>query len=115
MLKVFWKLFINFVYTMKESKKYQLQDLIEKIEKVDEMVKVHASNPSKFMLEQYEAKKEKLLGYLIDELVDAKIRSPYSFKLIILALIKFYPELMSPKNKKDKHYDELKDLEEVLV
>lgn len=51
-----------------ESKKYQLQDLIEKIGEVDKMVKIHSSNPSKFMLEQYKAKKEKLLGYLIDEL-----------------------------------------------
>jgi hypothetical protein len=101
-----------------QSKKYQLQDLIEKIEQVDKMVKLHASNPSKFMLEQYEAKKEKLLGYLIDELADAKLRSPYSFRLIILALMKFYPELTKPKNKailQDKHYNELKGLEAVLA
>lgn len=101
---------------LKESKKYQLQDLIEKIEGADKMVKLHSSNPSKFMLEQYQAKKEKLLGYLIDELVDAKMRSPYSFKLVILALMKFYPELMKPKKLfQDKHYEELKGLEAVLV
>jgi hypothetical protein len=101
-----------------ESKKYQLQDLIEKIEEVDKMVKLHASNPSKFMRQQYETKKEKLLGYLIDELLDAKVRSPYSFRLIVLALIKFYPETTQPKSKaitKDKHYKELKGLEAVLA
>lgn len=70
------------------------------------------------MKEQYEAKKEKLLGYLIDELIDAKIRSPYSFKIIILALMKFYPELKLPRSKKllcDRHYDELKEIEQVLA
>ena len=103
---------------MSASKIYQLQHLIEKIEEVDGMIKKHSSNASAFMLEQYEAKKEKLLGYLIDELVDAKLRSPYSFKLILLALMKFYPELIqkNPSSLKlDKHYGELKDLEAVLA
>lgn len=101
---------------LKESKKHQLQDLIEKIEGADKMVKLHSSNPSKFMLEQYQAKKDKLLGYLINELVDSNVRSPYSFKLIILALTKFHPELLkSKKLSTDKHYQELKDLESVLV
>jgi hypothetical protein len=103
---------------MNNTKKYQLQDLIEKIERVNKMIKVHSSNPSKFMAEQYEAKKEKLLGYLIDELVDAKLRSPYSFQLIRLALNKFYPELKNGKKKRpvhDKHYAELKGLENVLA
>ena len=102
---------------LKESKKHRLQDLIEKIGQADDMVKKHSSNPSKFMLEQYEAKKEKLLGYLIDELVDASIRSPYSFKLIQLALKRFYPKLMKPGNNSlhNKHYKELKELEAVLI
>ena len=103
---------------LKESKKYQLQDLIEKIQEVDGMIRLHSSNPSKFMLQQYEAKKEKLLGYLIDELVDAKMRSPYSFRLVSLALLKFYPEVTKTKSKKilqDKHYTELKALEAVLA
>jgi hypothetical protein len=99
-----------------ESKKQQLQELIEKIENVDKMIKLHSSNSSQFMLEQYQSKKEKLLGYLIDELIHAKLRSPYSFKLIMLALQKFYPELKkSSKLLKDKHYKELKDIEAVLV
>ena len=100
-----------------ESKIYQLQDLVEKIERVDKMVKLHSDNPSKFMLNQYKAKKEKLLGYLIDELVDTKLRSPYSFRLISLALNKFYPELESTNNQNlitDKHYQELMNLEAIL-
>ena len=102
---------------MNESKKYQLQDLIEKIDRVDKMVKLHADNPSKFMLEQYEAKKEKLLCYLIDELVDAKLRSPYSFRLIHLALKKYYPEIANPKKRilRNGRNKELMELEAVLV
>jgi ribosomal protein S15P/S13E len=102
---------------MKESKKYQLQDLIEKIDKVDEMIRLHSKNPSKFMLEQYEAKKEKLLSYLIDELVDSKMRSPYSFKLVFMALQKYYPALMTENfvKKADGSSKELKELEAVLA
>ncbi len=105
---------------LSDLKKHKLEDLIGKIEEVDNMVKIHSSNPSKFMFQQYQAKKEKLLGYLIEELADAKLRSPYSFRIIALALIKFYPELFDGKEikialKKDKHYSELKNLEAVLV
>lgn len=102
---------------MTEAKKYQLQDLIEKIDQVDSMIKLHADNPSSFMLEQYEAKKQKLLGYLIDELIDSTLRSPYSFRIIVLALQKYYPEVISGKSriKKGKNDDTLKDLEAALV
>ena len=101
---------------MSEAKKYQLQDLVEKIDRVDKMIKFHSSNPSKFMLVQYEAKKEKLLSYLIDELVDAKLRSPYSFKLVFMALNKYYPEIQKKQiPAKDKYYQELKTLEPVLA
>lgn len=105
---------------LSDLKKHKLEDLILRIEEVDNMVKLHSKNPSKFMLEQYQAKKEKLLGYLIEELADAKLRSPYSFKIIILALIRFYPELSDGKKekailKKDKHYNDLKNIEAVLV
>lgn len=102
---------------MNEAKRYQLQDLIEKIDQVDKMIAIHSGNSSKFMLEQYKAKKEKLLGYLIDELVDSRIRSPYSFRIILLALNKYYPNLTSKSKRslsKEKHYDELMSLESVL-
>lgn len=101
---------------MNEAKKYQLQDLIEKIDRVDKMIKFHSTSPSKLMLVQYEAKKEKLLSYLIDELVDAKLRSPYSFRLVMMALNKYYPEIQKQKKPiKDKHYEDLKELELVLA
>lgn len=101
---------------MKEQRKYQIQDLIEKIEKVDAMIKLHSSNPSKFMLDQYQAKKEKLLSYLIEELTDSSIRSPYSFRLIVLALKKFYPDIqVKSAPAKKEHAKALKELEKLLA
>jgi len=116
-MKGFLDIILQFCDIMEDSKKYQLRDLIEKIGKADEMVKLHSKNPSKFMRSQYEAKKEKLLSYLIDELADAKVRSPYSFKLIYMAIQKYYPQLMKIKttNKMNIDFKDLKDLEAVLA
>ena len=103
---------------MNETKKNRLIDLIEKIDQIDKMIALHANNPSKFMLEQYMTKKEKLFGFLVDEFVDAKIRSPYSFRLIMLALKKYYPDITSINNtnlSKEKHYNELMDFESALI
>ena len=67
-------------------------DLLEDIQKVDEMIKSHERvNDSEFMLSQYKAKKIKLTGYLIDEL--AQVRSMASLAAILLLLYKFYPEI----------------------
>ena len=108
---------------MKDVKKYKLQDIVENLEKVDKMIQLNSSNPSKLMVEQYEYRKERLLSELIDELKDIHNLSKYSFQLIFLAINKYYPELIkSPSSmgnkssKKDKHYrEELKELEAVLV
>lgn len=85
------------------------------------MIKIHINNPSGFMLEQYQAKKEKLLSYLIEELTDAKVRSPYSFRLIMLALNKFYPDIQNKpvklnlKKQDNINLDDLKELERALA
>ena len=104
---------------MTEHKKYQIQDLIEKIKRVDRMIKIHSTNPSKVMMEQYQAKKEKLFGYLIDELIQAKVRSPYSFKLIQIAIKKFYPELQvktaTKSRSKNPEIKKLIEIEKALV
>lgn len=110
---------------MKATKTYKLQDLIEQIEWVDKMIKSHKENPSPFMREQYEAEKEELLGQLIDELVASENRSTYSFKLILMAINKYYPQLIvsgktsvkktAQWKSEDKHYKELRGLEGVLT
>jgi len=57
---------------MTSAQKYKLMDLIEDIEKVDRMISLHSSDSSAMMLEQYKYKKDKLISYLIDELVNIK-------------------------------------------
>jgi len=99
---------------LKESKINKLQDLIEKINEVDGMVKLHATNPSKFMLSQYEAKKEKLLSYLIDELLNSSIRSAESFRIIMMALLKYYPEF-NPSKTGEKNVGAGNDFKALLA
>jgi len=107
---------------MTAAQKYKIQDLIEQIEKVDKMILFHASNPSKTSLDQYEYMKKRFLNELIEELMKIQDISKYNFKLIYLAINKYYPELIqtATNKKKDstkinKQLKELQELEAVLV
>ena len=107
---------------MTEDKKYRIQDLMEQIEKVDKMILFHADNPSKFMTEQYEDLKKRFLGELIDELMSISSLSKYSFKLVNLAINKYYPELKQATAIKKEDatnantsLDEFKELEAFLA
>ena len=107
---------------MTASQKYKVQDLIQQIEEVDKMILFHSTNPSKLMAEQYEDLKKRFLSELIEELMNIQNLSKYSFKLIALAINKYYPELIQTASgkKKDstkinKQLREFKELEAVLV
>jgi hypothetical protein len=107
---------------MKKSRKHKIEDLVEQIEKVNKMIALNGSNPSKLMVDQYEYRKELLLSELIDELKDIHSLSKYSFQLIFLAINRYYPELIvaatskgKKQIKKDKHYKDLKAIEAVLA
>jgi hypothetical protein len=66
---------------MKQGQLYKLPDIVEDIKKVDAMIKLHAEqDESVFMLNQYQARKDKLAGILIDELVSPSLRSSRSIK-----------------------------------
>lgn len=103
---------------MKSQKVYEIQNLIEQIERVDKMVKFHSASNSRFMYNQYESEKEDLLSKLIDKLARWDNLSPYGFQLIFLAIKKYYPEIIKSKTniakqvKKDK---ELREVEAMLV
>lgn len=89
---------------MKEKQLFNFMDQIEEIKKVDAMIKLHSSlDDSNFMVDQYQERKNKLIGLLIDDLVSPAFRSTQSFFTIKLLLDKFYPELS--KNVKDIHED----------
>ncbi len=107
---------------MTASQKYRILDLIEQIEKVDKMILFHENSPSKLMAEQYEYRKKLFFKELIEEIMKIDDLSKYSFKLISLAINKFYPELVqssagkeSKSIKINKQLKEFKELEAVLV
>lgn len=78
---------------MNQVKMNRLMDLIDDIKKVDAIIKTHSSNSSTFMIDQYLTKKEKLIGYLIDELLDPEVRSTESFSVIQTIIQTFYPNI----------------------
>ncbi|KAA8473913.1 hypothetical protein BDE36_1102 [Arcticibacter tournemirensis] len=79
---------------MKKADIYKLTDLIEEVKKIDAMILLHQNiDESQFMVSQYEAKKTKLIGEIIDELAAPSVQSPRSFSLIQQILLKFYPPL----------------------
>lgn len=94
---------------------YKLLDLVEDIKKVDDMIKLHSSHPDKFMLSQYEAKKEKMMALLIDELISPSYRSTDSFLIIKLSLEKFYPKSYSYKPDEQKKKPDFSLLEKQLI
>ena len=78
---------------MKPSQFYKLLDLVENIKKADAMISLHKEHDeSDLMLNQYEARKDKFVGLLIDELVAPSIRSARSIHTIKLIIDKYYPE-----------------------
>ena len=89
-------------------------DLIEEIKKVNAMISMHSSDNSAMMLEQYKYKKDKLVSYRIDELVNSKVRSPKSMLIIKTAIEKFYPDLQS-EALADVAHEELNEIEAVLA
>jgi len=81
---------------MKKSEIYIILDLMDEIKKIDSLLLLHKNSDSDdFMISQYEAKKVKLVGELIDSLVAPKVQSPQSFSLIQKILDKFYPPAYS--------------------
>ncbi len=99
---------------MNDAKKYKLMDLIEDIKEVDAMIKLHSSDSSAMMLEQYRYKKDKLISYLIDDLVEPELRSAKSMFIIKIVIEKFYPNLLN-EAKADINNEYLNELEAILV
>lgn len=76
---------------MNKSKLHRLLDLINDIKKIDALIQLHSGlDDSDEITNQYVSKKEKLVGYIIDELNDPKNRSQDSFLIIKLLIEKFY-------------------------
>ncbi len=89
-------------------------DLIENIKEVDAMIHLHSKDDSSLMLDQYKYKKDKLIGFLIDELVEPEYRSAKSMFVIKTVIEKFYPNLKS-EILNDTLHDDLNDLTAALA
>ena len=99
---------------MDDVKKYRLMDLIDDIKEVDAMIKLHSADASAMMHEQYKYKKDKLVSYLIDELVNPEVRSSKSIFIIKILIEKFYPNLRK-EAQADIEHEDLNELEAILA
>lgn len=99
---------------MKRNEFYKLLDLLEDIKGVDKMIKLHLGDDSAFMVEQYKAKKEKLVGSVIDQLVSPPLMSARSIHTVKLIIEKFYGDEMK-KIEKNPANDDLSILEHALT
>jgi hypothetical protein len=89
-------------------------DLIDNLKSVETMIKLHSADDSLVMLEQYNYKKEKLISYLIDELIEPELRSAKSMFMIKTIIEKFYPNIQNDA-KADSSHQDLNELEAILI
>lgn len=79
---------------MKKVEVLKLIDLIEEIKKLHELItQSRKKKTSDFVLNQYEAKKLKMIGSIINELANPPIQSMESYMLIQKILNKYYPNI----------------------
>lgn len=79
---------------MKKVEVLKMIDLVEEIKKLDELIQQsRRKKTSDFVINQYEAKKLKLIGSTITELASAPIQSVESYQLIQKILNKYYPNI----------------------
>ncbi|QEC75420.1 hypothetical protein [Mucilaginibacter ginsenosidivorax] len=79
---------------MKKVEVLKLIDLIEEIKKLDELItQSRKKKTSDFVLNQYEVKKIKMIGSIINELANPPIQSMESYLLIQKILNKYYPNI----------------------
>jgi hypothetical protein len=79
---------------MKKVEVLKLIDLVEEIKKLDELIiQSRKKKTSDFVVNQYEAKKLKMIGSIINELANPPIQSMESYLLIQKILNKYYPNI----------------------
>ena len=85
---------------MKKHQIYKLLDLIEQINKANEMIKLHSENDSEFMAAQYRHIKSEHVAELIKTLNSSIIQSEKNYLLLGRLLNEFYPNnnLMQKEN-----------------
>lgn len=98
---------------MDEVRFYSILDLIEEIDKVDQMIELHRDSPSSVMINQYKHQKLKLSNCLVQELLlNNESRSEVMY-IIKLFIEKFYQDEI--QNHQFKADDYLKKIEDVFI
>jgi phage host-nuclease inhibitor protein Gam len=90
---------------MKRIEFYRLYDMLEEIKGLEKMIQLHSDDESDFMLKQYKAKKEKLTGKLIDQLVTPPLMSARSIHTIKMIIDRFYGNEIAWKNDQSLNDD----------
>lgn len=77
---------------MKKVKLFQLMDLIEEIKKTHDLIIAgRKQKTSALLINQYETKKNQLIGSIINELSTPPLQSTQSYLLVKMILEKYYP------------------------
>ncbi|MCR8557075.1 hypothetical protein KXD93_05455 [Mucilaginibacter sp. BJC16-A38] len=77
---------------MKKVKLFQLIDLMEEIKKTDDLISASKKEKTSLLLiNQYQTKKNQLIGSIINELSTPPLQSTQSYLLVKMILEKYYP------------------------
>jgi hypothetical protein len=76
---------------MEKEHIYKLLDLIEQINKVNKMIKLHSENDSEFMASQYRHIKSEHVAELMQILNLSKVQPEENYLLLHRLLSEFYP------------------------
>lgn len=96
---------------MKDTKLYNILDLIEEIENVDKMIDLHKTTDSKIMYNQYSNQKMKLSGLLFKELLTNTDQDSEIMFIIKLFLEKFYDkEIRAANFSEDSYLEKIRDV-----
>ncbi len=98
---------------MKDSKLYDILDLIEEINKVDNMIDLHKDSTSNLMVNQYKNQKLKLSNFLFKELLTNSDNRSEVMDIIKLFIEKFYNHEL--KHHKFDQNDSFKKIEDVFM
>ena len=91
---------------MKNENLYRLMDVLDEIKQIDDLISKHlelTKSDSSFMIDQYEARKEQLLAYFINELNSSAEYRNFRLSIIKLTMERFYTK--SNKNTENQVMD----------
>ncbi|MEA5139598.1 hypothetical protein [Arcicella rigui] len=99
---------------MKNAKLYNILDLIEEIQKVNQMIEIHSESDSDLMSSQYISQKLKLTDMLFKDLLKNSGNNTEVMYLFKLFIEKFYKNEMTHHHSIERE-EALKKIESVFL